>query len=64
MAVLISAAADPALRTALSLDDRSTVVLFGGEGATDPDICQRLVGTTPDDVFERQALQHGQNSLG
>ena len=55
MGVLIAAAADPALRTALALDGRSTVVLFGGEGATDPDVYQRLVGTSPDDVFERQA---------
>jgi diaminopropionate ammonia-lyase len=58
MGVLIAAAADPALRTALALDGRSTVVLFGGEGATDPDVYQRLVGTSPDDVFERQALHH------
>jgi diaminopropionate ammonia-lyase len=57
MGVLIAAAADPELRTALALDDCSTVVLFGGEGATDPDAYLRLVGMTPGDVFERQALQ-------
>ena len=58
MGVLIAAAADPALRTALALDGRSTVVLFGGEGATDPHVYQQLVGTSPDDVFGRQALHH------
>jgi diaminopropionate ammonia-lyase len=57
MGVLIAAAADPALRTALGLDDCSTVVLFGGEGATDPDIYRDLVGATPDEIFERQAAK-------
>jgi diaminopropionate ammonia-lyase len=57
MGVLMAAAAAPALRTALALDDGSTVVLFGGEGATDPDVYRQLVGSTPDDVFERQGLR-------
>jgi phosphatidate phosphatase APP1 len=30
------------------------VVLFGGEGATDPQIYKELVGETPDAVFTRQ----------
>jgi diaminopropionate ammonia-lyase len=55
MGVLIHAARHPGLRKALGLDQNSCVVLFGLEGATDPDIYTRLVGQTPDAVFARQA---------
>ncbi len=40
---LIAAAADPAARAALGLNDRSRVLLFGTEGATDPELYRRLV---------------------
>lgn len=55
MATLIAAAGDPVLRSALGLDSRSVVVLFGGEGATDPHIYRDLVGTSPDEIFEQQS---------
>jgi hypothetical protein len=32
----------------------SQVVLFGGEGATDPQIYAEIVGCSADEVFERQ----------
>jgi diaminopropionate ammonia-lyase len=54
---LIAAANDPALRTAFGLDDRSIVVLFGGEGATDPDIYRDLDEALPDEIFELQAAR-------
>jgi diaminopropionate ammonia-lyase len=55
MAVVLQAATDPDLRQALGLDASSQVVLFGLEGATDPEIYEHLVGTKPDAVFDRQA---------
>ena len=54
MAVLLKAATDQTLRTALALDENSQVVLFGCEGATDPVIFEEIVGSSPDAVFERQ----------
>lgn len=54
MGVLIQAAGDERLRTALSLDGNSRVVLFGCEGATDPEIYEKIVGESPDSVFLRQ----------
>lgn len=39
-----SAAADPLMREMLSLDPRSRVVCLSTEGATDPEIYQRIVG--------------------
>jgi diaminopropionate ammonia-lyase len=55
MAVVLKAAEDPDLRRALGLDDSSQVVLFGLEGATDREIYERLVGSKPEAVFERQS---------
>ena len=54
MGVLIRAADDTSLRAALSLDANSQVVLFGCEGATDPDIYQKIVGESAELVFSRQ----------
>ena len=54
MGVLQSAAKDPELRKALGLDANSQVVLFGCEGATDPEIYEQIVGLKPEAVFERQ----------
>jgi diaminopropionate ammonia-lyase len=44
LAALLLAAADPAAREALGLGPASRVLLFGTEGATDPDLYARLVG--------------------
>ncbi|MER6138715.1 diaminopropionate ammonia-lyase [Streptomyces sparsogenes] len=54
MGVILHAQADPALRSALGLDEHSRVLLIGGEGATDPAIYEQIVGRTPDEVFARQ----------
>jgi len=54
MGVLQSAAKDAELRKALGLDADSQVVLFGCEGATDPEIYEQIVGLKPEVVFERQ----------
>jgi len=43
LAALLLAAADPAARAALGLGPDSRVLLFSTEGATDPDLYQRLV---------------------
>jgi diaminopropionate ammonia-lyase len=43
------------LRQAVGLDASNQVVLFGLEGATDPEIYEQLVRTKPDAVFDRQA---------
>lgn len=47
MAALLLAANEPFARAALGLDDRSRVLLFGTEGATDPEVYQSLVGRPP-----------------
>jgi diaminopropionate ammonia-lyase len=44
LAALLLAAADPAAREALGLGAASRVLLFGTEGATDPELYARLVG--------------------
>lgn len=50
LAGLIAAAADPAARQALGLDDGSTVLLIGSEGDTDPLLYQQLVGMSGEAV--------------
>lgn len=52
--LLVNSLADERLRTALGLDAHSQVLLFGCEGATDPEIYARIVGSTADAVFARQ----------
>jgi diaminopropionate ammonia-lyase len=47
LAALLLAAADPMSRGLLGLDGQSRVLLFGTEGATDPDLYESL--TKPDD---------------
>jgi diaminopropionate ammonia-lyase len=54
MGVLLAAASDRALRRELGLDESSRVVLFGGEGATDAQTYNELVGESADEVFARQ----------
>jgi diaminopropionate ammonia-lyase len=51
LAGLIVAAADPAIRDALRLDDGSRVLIIGSEGATDPVLYRQLVGKSPEDVL-------------
>lgn len=50
LAALIAVAADPQARAKLGLDENSHVLLFGTEGATDPDLYQQLVGRAPETV--------------
>ena len=42
--VLLATRGDPATRAALDLDEGSTVLVFGTEGATDPDVYRALIG--------------------
>lgn len=46
----LAALADPALRDALGLDADSRVLVFGSEGATDPELYQRIVGRSAEQV--------------
>jgi diaminopropionate ammonia-lyase len=47
LAGLLLAAQEPFARAALGLDQDSRVLLFGTEGATDPEVYARLVGHAP-----------------
>ncbi|GGJ35759.1 diaminopropionate ammonia-lyase [Neoroseomonas lacus] len=48
LAALLLAAGEPFARAALGLDENSRVLLFGTEGATDPEVYARLVGHPPE----------------
>ena len=50
LAGLLVAAADPGTREALALDATSCVLVFGTEGATDPEVYRQIVGRRPDEV--------------
>jgi diaminopropionate ammonia-lyase len=50
LAGLLLAAADPDARTRLTLGPESTILVFGTEGATDPDVYARIVGRRPDQI--------------
>jgi diaminopropionate ammonia-lyase len=50
LAGLTRAAADPKIRTALTLDEASRVFVINTEGATDPERYEELVGMRPDAV--------------
>jgi len=54
LGVLLKATEDPELRGKLGLNEASRVVLFGGEGATDPQNYAEIVGCSADEVFQRQ----------
>ncbi len=45
---LVEAAGDPGLRRAVGLDERSRVLVFNTEGATDPELYGRIVGPVAD----------------
>jgi diaminopropionate ammonia-lyase len=51
MGILLQAGSDNTLRELLGLNSRSQVLLFSLEGATDPEIFEKLVGKSPDAVF-------------
>ena len=51
LAGLARAAKDEAIRTALSLDAGSRVLVINTEGATDPDRYRELVGATPAEIL-------------
>ncbi|MBN3846126.1 diaminopropionate ammonia-lyase [Paraburkholderia sp. Ac-20342] len=55
MGVLLQSMLNPELRDQLGLDENSQVLLFGCEGATDPQIYEQVVGLSSHEVFERQA---------
>ena len=50
LAGLITASTDEIARTLLGLDSSSHVLVFGTEGATDPDIYRQVVGKEPREV--------------
>ncbi|MGE4528667.1 MAG: diaminopropionate ammonia-lyase [Rhodospirillaceae bacterium] len=50
LAGCLAAAAAPAVAAALGLGARARVLVFGSEGATDPETYARLVGRTPQEV--------------
>jgi diaminopropionate ammonia-lyase len=50
LAGLLLAAGDPDARAQLGLSGDSAVLLFGTEGATDPEIYRRIVGRLPEEV--------------
>ncbi|CAG8088687.1 unnamed protein product [Penicillium olsonii] len=54
LGVMLGSGADPILRHKVGLDENSQVVIFGLEGATDPQIYESLVGKSPAAVFEAQ----------
>jgi diaminopropionate ammonia-lyase len=50
LAGALAACADPDLSAALGLDGRASVLVFGTEGATDPDVYRAIVGRAPEEV--------------
>jgi diaminopropionate ammonia-lyase len=50
LAGFLIASADPKVRRSLELDGNSRILVFGTEGATDPELYTRLVGRTPEQV--------------
>lgn len=54
MGILLKASRDKTLRERLGLNEESRCVIFGLEGATDPNIYQRLVGKSAEEIFRAQ----------
>ena len=50
LAGLLLASAEPDVREHLALGPDSTILVFGTEGATDPDLYARIVGRRPDEI--------------
>ncbi|KAF2966323.1 hypothetical protein GQX73_g7277 [Xylaria multiplex] len=63
MGIILASSADASLRKKLGLDANSQVVIFGLEGATDPEIYESLVGKSPAAVFEAQNRFVAQTSV-
>jgi diaminopropionate ammonia-lyase len=55
LAGLLLANADPDARKRLALGRDSTVLVFGTEGATDPEVYRRIVGRRPDEVAQARS---------
>ena len=49
------AAADPAMRQALGLDEKSHILVIGTEGDTDPDVYRAIVGETGETIRKRRS---------
>jgi diaminopropionate ammonia-lyase len=62
MGVVLGCGSDSSLREKLGLDGNSQVIIFGLEGATDPEIYESLVGKPPVEVFEAQDCFATKNS--
>lgn len=56
LAALLAVAEDPERRAVLQLAPDARVLVFGTEGATDPEVYQRLVGYSPDAVLAGTAV--------
>ncbi|KAI1044249.1 hypothetical protein LB504_012985 [Fusarium proliferatum] len=63
MGVMTASKNNADLRSKLGLDSNSQVVLFGLEGATDPEIYERLVGKSSKAVFDAQESYEGKDSV-
>ncbi|MCP5074175.1 MAG: diaminopropionate ammonia-lyase [Rhodobacteraceae bacterium] len=51
LAGFLTLAEDPAMRQAVGLDERAHVLVFGTEGATDPETYAAIVGKQPENLF-------------
>ena len=49
------AAADPAMRQALGLDEKSHILVIGTEGDTDPEVYRTIVGETGETIRKRRS---------
>lgn len=54
MGLIMRLKSDNELREKLGVNEDSQLVLFALEGATDPELYEKYVGSTPEEVFERQ----------
>ena len=59
LAALRAVAGDASTRAALRLGPDSRVLVFGSEGATDPELYARIVGRAPDSVAARRRERAG-----
>jgi len=55
LAGLLMASADAEARARLDLQRDSRVLVFGTEGATDPEVYRSIVGRRPDDVVAQRS---------
>ncbi|MFS8055011.1 diaminopropionate ammonia-lyase [Rhizobium sp. BR 317] len=53
LAALLNLAADKALREKIGLGPQSRIFLINTEGATDPNLYEKLIGATPSEVLSR-----------